>query len=231
MGLLLLWILLVIGVGMIIISITFIEVKVIAKRDHKDDQIIVDIKALWGLVKFRYEVPAIQLLDLGKGILFKKEQINDNTDKEMSASTEALNKRVIMHYIDISRQLLKSTKGLIDWFKQLLSRVECTTLSWNSRIGLDDAAFTAQVVGIVWGIKSMLIGYLIRYVQMKQTPPQLEVMPQYNMWDYSTEIKITIRIRIIYLIVSACNLLIRILKMPKGLKVWFKVLARKRKMT
>jgi len=227
MGLLLLGILLVIGIGLIVISITFIEVNIIAKRDHKDDQITVDIKALWGLVKFRYEVPAIKLLDLGKGILFKKEQINDNTDQKMNASTEALNKRVIMHYVDLSRQLFKSTKGLIDWFKQLLSRVECTTLSWNSRIGLDDAAYTAQVVGIVWGIKSMLIEYLIRYVQLKQFPPQLEVMPQYNMWDYSTEIKTTIRIRIIYLLKAALDLIIRILRKPKGLRVWKKVLLKR----
>jgi len=220
------WIIILVIIGLVALAWTFIEVKLIAKRDHKDDQITLEVKGLWGLIKYRLDVPTIKLFNLGKGIVFQQEQINENTDQKTNASSKSLNKGKLSRYFKLNKQLKSSTPDLIKWIKQLLARVECTTLSWNSRIGFDDAAITAQAVGVIWGVKSMLVGFIIRYVQMKNTP-QLAVMPQYNAWDYSTEIKVDCRIRIIYLIQAAFNLFIRIMRKPEGFRVWKKVLLKR----
>jgi Protein of unknown function (DUF2953) len=223
---LVMWIILLVVIGLVVIAWTFIEVKIIAKRDHRNDQLTIEAKGLWGLIKFRYDIPTIKFIDLSKGILFKEEQINENTDSKMKASSESLNKRSIKQYFKKTIQLKKSTTEITQWIKELMSHMECLTFSWNSRIGLDDASMTAQAVGVVWGIKSMIVSYIIRYVQMKNVP-QLEVMPQYNVLDYSTEIKVTCRIRIIHLLKAAFNLLIRILRKPKGFQGWKKVLLKR----
>lgn len=220
------WFLLFVLIVLVVIACTFIEMKLVAKRDHKDDQLTIEVKGLWGLLKYRYDVPTIKLINLSKGVMFQEEQINENTDQKTKASSESMNKRTIKSYLKQSMLLIKNTPNIIKWIKQLLARIECTTFSWNSRIGLDDAAITAQAVGVVWGIKSMLVGYVIRYVQMKITP-QLAVMPQYNILDYSTEIKVNCRIRIIYLIKAALVLIMRILRKPKRFQAWKKVLLKR----
>lgn len=206
---------------------TFIETKMVAKRDGKDDQVMVEFKALWGIIKIRIDIPTLKLANWGKGVIFKKEQINENANEETQASSNQVNKRVIKNYLNKFKQLQMNTIQLGSWIKQTLGRIECTSFRWNTRIGLNDAPVTASMVGIAYALKSMLVGYGIHFVQMKGNIPQMSVMPQYNTWDFSTEIQFTCRVRIIHLLSALIGLLIRIMKVPKGFQVWKSVLLKK----
>jgi hypothetical protein len=223
-----LWVLLIAAAAAIVFAISYIEGKVYAKREKDDDRIILEIKALYGLVWYRKDVPLVEFAGWCKGILVKTEEIEDKEEHLQSQDSEAIGVRKILKFVRTARVLLRKTYGLNDWFRQLFARIKCTNLSWNTRIGLEDAPVTAFMVGVVWAIKSTLVGFGHQYVQMKQAPI-ITVVPQYNILDFSTELLIVGKIRIAYVLMAAMRLFIRITREEGGIAAWRAAIAPDRK--
>ncbi len=106
--------------------------------------------------------------------------------------------------------------------KQTLAKVECTELKWITRVGVGDAPETAITTGAIWGIKSSLLGFSIRYVKLT-AKPRIDVIPQYNEKQFSTEFRFAGRIRVWFVVVAGVRLLVRAAKVKGGIRTWIQI--------
>jgi hypothetical protein len=111
--------------------------------------------------------------------------------------------------------------------KDTAGHLECTQFRWQTRIGLGDAPETAITTGIVWGLKSSLLGLTLPHIDLK-TKPFVQVAPQYNSQHFSTDLLCKLQIRVFYLVQAAFRLLPRIWKAKGSWKSWQHILAKPR---
>jgi len=219
----LIWVLPIVAVLALIVLSSYIEGKVYAKREKNQDRIIFEVKALFGLIRYRKDVPLVSFAGWCKGIILKAETINEKSNQLQKKDKASVGIRKVRRYFQTAKLLLRKTHGLNDWFRQLFARVECTKLAWNTRIGLEDAPVTGMMVGVVWAVKSTIVGFGRQFVQMKEQP-HISVVPQYNVFDFSTELVVVGKIRMAYLMMSGIRLVMRISR-DGGFSAWRVVLA------
>lgn len=103
--------------------------------------------------------------------------------------------------------------------KKILTHVKCTHFEWRTRVGLHDASKTAVLVGLLWSLKSSLVGLICNLIRMKSSP-NLAVIPLYNQNVFFTEGKCIVKIRFGYAMFAGILLLIRSVNVKGGIRTW-----------
>lgn len=74
--------------------------------------------------------------------------------------------KTVLHRVDTPMRFLQYAR-------------DCEAWSWQTRFGTGDAASTAILYGIIWGVKATAYSVLSRWVHFRSTPSFL-VVPDYN---------------------------------------------------
>jgi len=217
------WIVGALAVLLFVIASSSIQCRFTVLRNHNDDEVIIDLHTLYGLVKQRIAIPVIKFLNLQDGLNLKSEVVNKQNDHLETGMKERITGEKIKRAFENVRILLANCFHFHSWMLKTLSHVRCTRFYWKTNIGVGDAAETAMTVGMVWGLKSSLLGFLFRFIRL-ETKPVLNVVPQYNALAFSSEVQVLLKIRVWHVITAIIQLLIRILKVKGGLKSWRRVL-------
>lgn len=200
-----------------------ITVKFVIKRVRDDDRFTFSLRALFGLIRFHYDIPMVRLKGLLPRLIVEKEQ-----SRPYGTQTEAeqeIDLHKIMGYYRQTKQLIDATKGFSEWADYMLSQWKCTRLRWTTHVGVGDAPETAVAAGIIWSLKTTLLGFAFQRVKLAARP-QLAVVPQYNRAQFSTDALGIMEIPLGKAIAGGLLLLIRILKVKGGLKTWRTVLSK-----
>jgi hypothetical protein len=88
----------------------------------------------------------------------------------------------------------------------MLRKVTCEELRWGTTVGTGDAAETGVLTGLIWTIKSILLGLAAGYIRWDQSP-QLEVAPQFNRAILEIQFHSIIRFRLGHAILAITRLL------------------------
>lgn len=195
-----------------------------AKRERQNDRVTIELSAIFGLIRYRIDIPAIKFINWYRGLAIKQQGMNETTSQVHKKDKLYLHKETILSYWRKSQLYMKATTGFNEWFKRLLARIHCEEFNWTSRIGLDDAPATAVMTGVIWAIKSTITGFAVQYVKMKHKP-QLAVLPQYNKLHFSMDLYISGRISLWYILFAAISLIWRIIITKGGIRTWRKLLA------
>ncbi|MDF2720553.1 MAG: hypothetical protein K0Q59_228 [Paenibacillus sp.] len=217
------WIIAIAGVlvaGALFVVCSDISVRFRFSRQNTDDTITADIRALYGLIRYRYDVPMLYWDD---GLRLKRERINSNRKKLLTDETVTIDRELVENYFRRLKLFLANTAKLVEWTKGVMSRTVCTEISWVTRVGLHDAADTAITTGAVWGLKTSLVGYMTRYMRF-EAKPALSVQPQFNRTMFATEAVFRVKIKAVYAMLAMMILLRRILQVKGGLSEWRKLL-------
>ncbi|WP_159882920.1 DUF2953 domain-containing protein [Paenibacillus puerhi] len=202
-----------------------VKVRLTFSHREENDEINVDIQALLGLVHFRYEVPVLRFKGWDTGVEVRTERVNAQAGDLLSGHQQNINGETIKNAYDQFRELVQHCIELNEWMKRLLRRVHCSELNWKTSVGLGDAPSTAILVGSLWAVKSSMLGYLLRMIQL-EAQPQLIVTPSFHQKVFTTEGSGLFSIRIWYLLSGGVQLLRRIRKSEGGLETWKRLLTR-----
>ncbi|AEI41291.1 DUF2953 domain-containing protein [Paenibacillus mucilaginosus] len=191
----------------------------------KDEDITVNAKALFGLVKLKFEIPFIRFKNLQEGfeVKAKAKQVNSTAGQLLGQAMENIGPEMLRKAYENIRKLLENTLNFNEWLRHMLGRVRCTQMDWKTTVGIGDAAETAFLAGAFWGIKTSILGLLFRYIPL-EGQPRLAVVPAFNQTLIAVEVMCTFRIRMAYILLSGVQLLWRVLKVKGGLKAWRNVL-------
>lgn len=220
-----LWAGLVVCVVLIVILmvlLSFIRGEFYFSRVKDNDTLSVEMRALFGLIRYRYVIPIIQFKGFTKGILIKSEVVTKAEAKLKDESKDHITKEKVISFYKEAKDALVHTLSLYDWMKQTLAKVQCTELKWITRVGIGDAPETAITTGMIWGIKSSLLGFTMRYVQLKATP-RIDVIPQFNEKVFSTEVRVAGRIRVWHVMFAGVRLMARASKVKGGIRTWIAI--------
>lgn len=221
-----LWVgLFIIFVAVCIVLVSSIRGEVHFTRVRDNDQLSFHVRALFGLFHYRFVVPVIKFKNWSKGVMVKSEAVNQKSSTLIGEQQEHFNKEKIVDLYTRVKLLLENAVNINSWLKQTLRHVSCSKLSWVTRLGIGDAPETAISTGMVWAIKSSMLGFVMKYVQVR-TRPQIAVIPQYNQHQFATEFHAEGQIRVAYVLWAGVMLLVRIYKVKGGLRVWYEQIIR-----
>ncbi|USB35042.1 DUF2953 domain-containing protein [Paenibacillus sp. YPG26] len=190
----------------------------------KDDTILIEVSALFGLFKYHYEIPMLKFKNLKQGLQVKeKKEANVKQDEQKEDQTN-IGKDKIDYWIDNWKSMLAATHDLKLWLNRTLREVKVRHLDWTTELGLSDAVHTAQLTGALYGVKYSLVG-MLSYQLRLLVPPKLFVIPIYgNQPHFSTKMTCIAEIRCGYAIYAGLVLIVRVLKVKGGAKKWQNIL-------
>ncbi|KRF12153.1 DUF2953 domain-containing protein [Paenibacillus sp. Soil787] len=213
--------------AIVVFLFSFIRGEFNFTRVKDNDTLSVEMRALFGLIRYRYVIPIIQFKSLTKGIMIKSETVTKSSSELKDETKDHITKDKIINIYKEAKVALVHTLNFNDWMKQTLAKVECTDLKWITHIGVGDAPETAITSGAIWGIKSSLLGFSIRYVNLK-AQPHIDVIPQYNEKHFSTDFRFAGRIRVWFIVVAAIRLISRAAKVKGGIRTWIQIVMKTR---
>lgn len=218
------WILLLLIVIMIVALLSQVTSQIVYSRNSEDDNFYVLIKALFGAFRFRYAVPSINFEGLKKGVSIDREESTNIPVPDKNHHVTVDRKYIVNRY-EKSKELVGHVLGFNRWLMSTLKRTHCSQISWVTDVGLDDAAETAITTGMIWGIKTSILGILFNQIKL-EAQPQLAVVPHFNHAQFRTSFECIIKIRLGYAMLAGLHLLVRIYKVKGGIRTWQNILSK-----
>lgn len=221
------WILLVIMFVMTVVALALlsrVRAHIVYSRESEDDDFYVQIKALFGAIRYRYSLPTIKFEGLKQGVSLETEKTT-NIPMPDSKDHINVNRKVIVSRYEQFRELISHVLGFHRWLISTLKHTHCSQISWITNVGLDDAAETAITTGMIWGLKTSILGIIFNHIQL-EAQPQLAVVPQFNDPQFQTHFDCIIRIRLGYAMLAGLHLLVRIYKVKGGIRTWQNILSK-----
>lgn len=224
-----LWIVIVVIALIVVAAFSAVRTHIVYTRDGYDDQFDIRIKALFGLLHFNYSVPSIKFEGLLKGISVEREVSTNiplpNSKHLKSKADLNIDRKFVLSSYEKWKVLIHHVLGFHHWLLCTLEHTHCTKILWSTDVGLDDAADTAITTGIIWGIKTSILGALFNRIKL-EAQPQLAVVPQFNQMMLRTHFDCSLMIRLGYALYAGIRLFIRIYKVKGGLRTWQKNLSK-----
>lgn len=178
----------------VLLLMSRLTVRVRYSRSGRLDQLVVLVKGLYGLYRYRFVLPTIALE--GPEIVFDKVQAGGlaGSDGEKK-SRFALNRRTYAYYAGHLRELLASVRQFRGWLGRFARRIECTRWRLDFAVGTGDAAATATAAGLFWTISGMAAGLTGRFVRLAAVPDS-RVKPNFAAPEFGIVWEADFRIRL-----------------------------------
>lgn len=208
MGFLLYILLLVVIV--IFISLLRVRFDVEYHRREQDDNLIVKMSLLRGLIHYKSEVPTI---DLEQRFFTPVLKMASEIDK---VAFDPVEEKELKVGIPITLRLVRRLPAMLkegwrrfDRYNSVLHYlfrfVRCRRFYWRTEIGLNDAAYTGIMVGILWGVKSFLYKNFRSKIGFMSERPAIEVVPDYFNNKLALDLSCIFDIRIGHIIIAGLN--------------------------
>jgi hypothetical protein len=92
--------------------------------------------------------------------------------------------------------------------ENLERRGEFRKLTWLSQVGTGDPALTAVSIGMVWGVKTILIDYLCNRYEFAE-PPEIKVSGNFQSVGWGTVFSCIFRVKLGYIMIAALMVKLR----------------------
>jgi len=215
------WIAIIASLVLMFVTVLFSSVRVRLKyyREGENDEVDASLTALFGLVRLRYKVPTVELKPWLRGLRLKV------APKETSGVLPELDfgREEIERFTQRVRKLVAHMKNFKKFFADTLRHVHIVELRWDTRFGVGDAAETGMTGGVIWGLKSTVIGIASRWVTFERRPA-VQVTPVFNQPTFRTDVVVRIRMKVFRLFAIGAMLVFRVLKRRGGWIVWLRTL-------
>lgn len=198
-----LYVILIIIMLLFLICLCPVKINFIFHRQSDDDYIEVNMEVL-KVIKLKYKIPTLDIVfneKLMPGIRAHK-KLSSKT-KEIKESKSILNIRNLVDMYDkfkINLQLYRKP------LRYLSRKTRFTSIVWHTSIGTDDAAYTAVISGVLWGVKANIINYLIK--NKKYGEIDIKVAPDFSKPIFESYLHCIIKIQIANIIIGGIRILL-----------------------
>ncbi|MDF2679549.1 MAG: hypothetical protein K0R47_739 [Brevibacillus sp.] len=205
------WLIVTVIVLVILVFITPVQIMLFYGRVGENDHVVVELSAWFRLIRRKYEIPMVFLKksEAGPEVVAKVETVqqkNKTKEKIHDFTRNEMNK-----WYHNYRDVLEKVHDLKPMFSQLLKRIRCTKLDWHTVMGTGQASETGALTGIIWGVKSMLIGMISHSISLRVIP-RMSVQPTWNQVMIRTQFHCVLHVTLGYIIVVAVKMYFRLRK-------------------
>ncbi|WP_165916148.1 DUF2953 domain-containing protein [Marinisporobacter balticus] len=186
----------------IVFSILFfvpITISIKILKDGTNDKVILKIKTLFGLFNYKIEIPFVDLDMKKNGIPFLK--LNTEVKKN---EDELIEENKTMVTFEEIKKIVKKAKYFLKYYtspiKYVLEKMKISDFLWTTEFGIENAAVTGLLSGILWAAKSQLITIMRNNITCSKVT--LKVIPKFNKESFKTTIHCIINTKIGYIIIA-----------------------------
>lgn len=170
---------------------------------HSDDndRLIITIKALYGLITKKIDVPVIKVEDASvKFRVNEQKEVESSTKKKMTVND-------VIESIKDTRKFIRSVQDAQPIIRRFFRKMVIYEFSWQSAVGTRDASLTAKLTGFIWSCKGIVQMLLFKNVDMR-CQPYFEVIPSFNQKRSVTDLRCIVSISIGNTIITAVKLIV-----------------------
>lgn len=180
-------------------------------RKGKDDHLKVEMAALGGLVRYKTEVP---IIDLDQYFLKPFLKFETDIAGVVSHPVDESGMIVKVPVLQILRRLPIYLKNGIKYFnhyqtalRRFCKSIRCHRLSWTTIVGLGDPAYTGIVTGTVWGIKGYVYRVFRSNIGSMLRPPEFSVVPCFDDTCFKLDFNCIFDMRIGHIIIAGLQII------------------------
>ncbi|HOO12428.1 MAG TPA: DUF2953 domain-containing protein [Bacillota bacterium] len=178
---------------LIAVLISRINIRVTYYRKGKDDELIIIVSALYGLVNFKSELNLLELMLKGPpGLKIRGELEPTAKGKPLKEFGTYIYAEKAFYYYRKYRGIALKHKNAVKYIKR---KIYIRKLQWHTALGTGDAAATGIAIGLLWNVKtifSTLLGAGFRLGLL----PDLHITPCFDGAMFITSFDCILSIRI-----------------------------------
>ncbi|TKC15804.1 DUF2953 domain-containing protein [Robertmurraya kyonggiensis] len=199
----------VVAIILLIIVVLIMKISVIIDYYHgnDDDHLKITLKALFGLLRYKINIPVIKM-DKDSPAIVVKENVEMKVgpqENEQKKGKEKFTVDELLASLKDMKLLLKHVAGLHRIIRSFLKKVTVSKVEWNTIVGVGDAAYTGMLTGAIWTVKGSIIGLMCSLMKVQETP-QIMITPDFNRSISQTSLKCMIHFRIGHAIFAGIKL-------------------------
>lgn len=189
----------------ILIFASSVKVNILALKENQDSKVIINIKFLYGLIRFKKELGDFKLTTT------KKESSDDSDEElEIKMKNDSWTKyEGYDDFVNIRKKIEDVIKDIKDYKRviyYLIDKTKFNTLLWKTEIGFEDAAVTGVITGIINIFKSNLFA-ILNNSKNKPKTIHLKISPNFNCEVLKTNIRCIFTVKIGYIIIAGLKYL------------------------
>ncbi|MFD0958770.1 DUF2953 domain-containing protein [Paenibacillus chungangensis] len=191
-------------------------------KQGKNEEMEIRVNGLFGLLSYKLKVPVMKW----QGASLQVEEDSRKVGAGINSwrhDEEDIDAEKVANGVEKFKHALRLTRNMKEWAKRTLAKVKLVEWRWSTSVGTGDAMWTAMTTGLIWSVKSSIIGVLSQLVQLK-VQPVMNVTPQFARPAFSTEWTCIAKIRFGYAMLAGLQLLVRMKKWKGGVKAWQNIL-------
>lgn len=193
----------------ITISFLNLKIKINFIRKGDNDDINISLYILKGLLKYKVTIPFIDIINSIDNNEFIKTQVYRKTQvlKEQKIFKKANKKELNFNEMKLlAEKFLDFRRKYLETIKYIMKKIAIDNIYWWTEIGLEDAADTAVLSGILWGIKSNLIMFLKRKYKLDYI--YIDIKPYYTEKKLNVIFSCIVTLKLGYIIMTGIKLLL-----------------------
>jgi len=182
-------------------------VRIIKKNDKEHMEL--GIIAIKGLIKLGFEVPFIDIIQLGDkySIEFGERLEGGNKEKDIISKTKKLTFDKLIKRFNKTKKMREVFNA---FFSYLIQKIQVKNITWKSNIGLDDAALTGIASGLFWMVKGLIVSFASNYKNTDDI--NIDITPYFDKAVFETDFYCIIKLKLAHIIIASL----------KGVKAKFK---------
>lgn len=191
---------------LLLLLVTPLQIKAVYKRAGKNDFFEVTIK-IWRVIPITFKLPSLKLAMSKKKGPYVEADIKAEDD---STVTEAkIDTADVKQVIERFQQMLERVHNLMPIMKNFFRHISCQEIEWKSTLGIGDAAGTGALIGLVYGVKCVIISMLSHNISLHRMP-RINVEPAWNTTIIRTQFHCIVEFRIGYVILTGIRMLLKL---------------------
>jgi hypothetical protein len=195
-----------------------VRIRVRYSKSGKQDQLVVIVRALYGLVRFRTVVPAVMIR--GRTVLIRRvTSMQAAGQPNRKAANIRFDWKTMRRKWIGYRGVLRSTRGFREWMGRTLKKVECTRFRLDLLVGTGDAPSTAIISGLLWTLFGCAIAMAGKTFTLKAAPHG-SVQPVYGRIEFSVVWEADFRVRLGTMLASIIGLGAWIVHIRTAIRSW-----------
>ncbi|MFD2369312.1 DUF2953 domain-containing protein [Brevibacillus sp. GCM10020057] len=205
------WIILVVVVLMLLLFVTPVQITLFYGRVGENDHAVVEVSAWFRLIHRKYEIPMVfvKQSEAGPELVAKVETVLQK--QKTTEKIKDLTRKQVNKWYHNYREILDKVHDLHPLFNELFRKIRCTRLEWHTRMGTGQAAETGALTGVVWGVKSLIVGVLSHSISLRIIP-RLSVEPVWNQALIRTNFHCDLHLMLGHVLVVLAKMYVRLRK-------------------
>lgn len=200
----------------LIVIVTPLQITLFYGRIGDNDHLVLEVSAWFRLIRRKYEIPVLAMTQTKKGpeLVYKMETVQQ--EKLTEEKVADLTHRQVETWYKRYKKWLRRVMDLQPIFKKFLKTVRCTRLEWHTAMGTGHADETGALSGMIWGVKSMIVGVASHTLSFR-TIPRMSVQPVWNQPLLRTQLQGVFRLYVGHVLLVGIKIVLRLRK-EKGRK-------------